>query len=111
MGGAIQRQSLWCAGLSCLSGSSNQPNEIGQGKQMSKTLATSREMVPGTFLFPGSLCASTLNHTHQNDHNRDDQEGMNESAHGIRGNKTQNPEDDQDDGNGLEHGVSPFAIR
>jgi hypothetical protein len=68
-------------------------------------------MVLVTALSPGALCASTLNDTHQNDHNRDDQEGMNESAHGIRGNKTQNPEDDQDDGDGLEHGASPFSIR
>jgi len=68
-------------------------------------------MVLVTVLSPGALCASTLNDTHQNDHNRDDQERMNESAHGIRGNKTQNPEDDQDDGNGLEHGASPSAIR
>ena len=68
-------------------------------------------MVLVTVLSPGALCASTLNDTHQNDHNRDDQEGMNESAHGVRGNKTQNPEDDQDDGDGLEHGASPFAIR
>ena len=78
---------------------------------MNKTLALSREMVPGTFLFPGSLSASTLNDTHQNDHNRDDQESVNESAHGVRSNKTQNPEDDQDDGNGLEHSVSPFVMR
>jgi hypothetical protein len=77
---------------------------------MNKTLATNREMVLVTFLLPGALCASTLNDTNQNDHNRDDQEGMNESAHGGRGDKTQNPEDDQDDGNGLEHGASPFAI-
>jgi len=77
---------------------------------MDQTPATCREMALGTFLFPGALCASTLNDTNQNDHNRDDQESMNESAHGVRGDKTQNPEDDQDDGNGLEHGASPFAI-
>ena len=67
-------------------------------------------MVLVTALFPGALCASTLNDTNQNDHDRDDQEGMNESAHGVRGHKTKNPEDDQDDGNGLEHGASPFAV-
>jgi hypothetical protein len=78
---------------------------------MDKTPVPRRDMVPGTFLSPGALYASTLNDTNQNDHNRDDQEGMNESAHGVRGNKTQNPEDDQDDGNGLEHGASPSAIR
>ena len=78
---------------------------------MDKPPATRREMVLLTFLSPGSLYASTLNDTNQNDHNRDDQEGMNESAHGVRSDKTQNPEDDQDNGNGLEHGASPSAIR
>ena len=78
---------------------------------MDKPPITCRDMVLVTFLFPVALCASTLNDTNQNDHDRDDQEGMNESAHGVRGNQTQNPEDHQDDGNGFEHGASPFAIR
>jgi hypothetical protein len=78
---------------------------------MDQTPATCREMVRVPFLSPRALCASTLNDTNQNDHDRDDQERMNESAHGVRGDKTQNPEDDQDDGNGFEHGASPFAIR
>jgi hypothetical protein len=78
---------------------------------MDKRPATCREMVRVSFLSPRALGASALNDTNQNDHDRDDQEGMNESAHGVRGNKTQNPEDDQDDGNGLEHGASPFARR
>ena len=78
---------------------------------MNKTPATRRDMVLVAVLSPGSLCASTLNDTNQNDHDRDDQEGMNESAHGVRGDKTQKPEDDQDDGNGLEHDASPSAIR
>jgi hypothetical protein len=78
---------------------------------MDKTPATRREVALVTCLSPGSLCASTLNDTNQNDHDRDDQEGMNESAHGVRGDKTQNPEDHQDDRNGFEHGASPFAIR
>ena len=78
---------------------------------MDKTPATRREMVLLTFLSPRPLYASTLNDTNQNDHNRDDQEGMNESAHGGRGDKTQKPEDDQDNGNGLEHDTSPSAKR
>jgi hypothetical protein len=78
---------------------------------MDKTPATRREMVLVTFLSLGSLYASTLNDTNQNDHNRDDQENMNESAHGVRGDKTEKPQDNQDDGNGLEHVASPFAIR
>lgn len=78
---------------------------------MDQTQATRREMVLVTCFSPGSLCASTFNDTNQNDHDRDDQEGMNESAHGVRGNKTQNPEDHHDDGNGFEHDASPSAIR
>jgi hypothetical protein len=35
---------------------------------------------------------------------------MNESAHGVRGDDTQKPEDNHDDCNGLEHVASPFAI-
>ena len=77
---------------------------------MDKTPATRREMVLLTFLSPGPLYASTLNDTNQNDHNRDDQENMNESTHGVRGHKTEKPEDNQDDGNGLEHVDSPFTI-
>lgn len=78
---------------------------------MDKTPATRNEMVLVTFLSPGSLYASTLNDTNQNDYDRNDQENMNESPHGVRGNKTEKPEDNQDDGNGLEHAASPFAIR
>jgi hypothetical protein len=59
---------------------------------------------------PGSLFASTSNDTNKNHHDRDDQEGMNESAHGVRGDNTQKPEDNHDDCNDLEHVASPFAI-
>jgi hypothetical protein len=44
-GRVIQRQSIWCAGLSCLSGSSNQTNETDRRNQMNQLLATRREMV------------------------------------------------------------------
>jgi hypothetical protein len=44
-GRAIQRQSSWCAGLACLSRSSNQPNEADQRNQMNQLPATRREMV------------------------------------------------------------------
>ena len=50
--------------------------------------------VVGTIFCPlWGLHASALNDTNQNHNNRNDQEGMNESAHGIRADKTQNPED------------------
>jgi hypothetical protein len=67
-------------------------------------------MVPDIFSFPESLYASTSNDTNENHYDRDDQEGMNESAHGVRGDNTQKPEDNHDDRNGLEHVTSPFAI-
>ena len=47
--------------------------------------------------------ASALNDTKQNHHKRDDQEEMNESAYGVRSDKTQKPEDNQDNGKGLKH--------
>jgi hypothetical protein len=59
---------------------------------------------------PGFLFTSTSNDTNKNHYDRDDQEGMNESAHGVRGDNTQKPEDNHDDRNGLEHVASPFAI-
>jgi hypothetical protein len=67
-------------------------------------------MVPDIFSFPESLYASTSNDTNENHYDRDDQEGMNESAHGVRGYDTQKSEDNHDDRNGLEHVASPFAI-
>ena len=48
-GRAIQRQSIWCAGLSCLSHSSNQTNETDQRDQMDQIPAMSLDMVSGTF--------------------------------------------------------------
>jgi len=44
----------------------------------------------------GSLTASTLNELNHNHDDRDHQEDMNESAHGVRGDKTQKPKDNQD---------------
>jgi hypothetical protein len=42
-GRAIQRKSIWCASLSCLSRSSNQTNEIDEGDQMNQIPATRLE--------------------------------------------------------------------
>ena len=54
-GRAIQRQSIWCAGLSCLSRSSNHTHETGRKNQMNQIPATRREMVPVCiFFFPQS---------------------------------------------------------
>ena len=40
----IQRQSIWCAGLSCLFRSSNQANETDQTDQMDQIPATHCEI-------------------------------------------------------------------
>jgi hypothetical protein len=39
----------------------------------------------------------------QNHHDRDHQEDMNESAHGVGADKTEKPKDNQDNGNRVEH--------
>lgn len=44
--GAIQGPSIWCTGLSCLSGSSNQINRMDQTNQTDQIPATRRKMVP-----------------------------------------------------------------
>jgi hypothetical protein len=49
-----------------------------------------------------------LNEANQNHYDRDDQEDMNESAHGVRRDQTQNPEDKQNDGDNLKHFAAPF---
>jgi hypothetical protein len=52
---------------------------------------------------PGSLQASTLNDTYQYHYDRDDQENVNESADGVRGDQAKHPEDKQDNRNSFEH--------
>ena len=53
VGRAIQRRSIWCAGLSCLARSSNQINqknqtdEINQKDQTNQLPVTRREMLEG----------------------------------------------------------------
>jgi hypothetical protein len=53
---------------------------------------------------------TTLNESNRNDHDREHQQGVNQAAHGVRGHKTQKPEDDQDDCKCFEHFRSPFAM-
>jgi hypothetical protein len=57
------------------------------------------------------LQASALNDPNQNHNDRDDQEDVNEPAHRVRGDKPQKPKYDEDDGDGLEHGVGPYRKR
>jgi hypothetical protein len=45
-------RSIWCAGLSGLTRSSNHTTETDRRDQMHQIPATRREMLPGTFLIP-----------------------------------------------------------
>jgi len=83
---------------------------VGRGGEESAGQPRAAKWVLDIFSFQWSLFASTSNDTNKNHHDRDDQEGMNESAHGVRGDNTQKPEDNHDDCNGLEHVASPFAV-
>jgi hypothetical protein len=49
------------------------------------------------------LCAPSSHDANQKHHDRDDQEGVNESSHRGRSDHAQKPEDNQDDCQGLEH--------
>jgi hypothetical protein len=52
----------------------------------------------------GPLHASTLNDAYHDYYNREDQQKVDESAHGVRGNQAKRPEDKQDNRNGFKHG-------
>jgi TPR repeat protein len=56
------------------------------------------------------LKAAALNKSEENYHNRDHQQDMNESTHGVRRDQTKEPEDNENDGNCLKHGNSPFCM-
>ena len=92
----------------CTPVSSNHTHETDRRNQMNQIPATRRKWFWHIFSLPQALDASTLNDTNQNHHDCDDQEGMNEAAHGVRADKPQNPEDNQDDCDGFEHSASPF---
>ncbi len=55
--------------------------------------------------------APVLDHTKQNHYDRNDQENMDESADRVRGNDSEKPKNNQDDGDGVEHLFSPFFAR
>jgi hypothetical protein len=57
------------------------------------------------------LNASALYDTYDNDNDGNNQENMNKPSHGIRADKAKKPEDQQNDCDGFEHGVSPFDLR
>jgi hypothetical protein len=50
-------------------------------------------------------CSATLSvdDSDQYDHDRDHQQNVYEAAHGVRGNDSQQPQNEHDDGNGIEH--------
>jgi hypothetical protein len=53
---------------------------------------------------------TALDEPHENDDDRDDEEDMNESSHGVRRNQTQKPEDDENDRDGFEHNLKRKAV-
>jgi hypothetical protein len=74
-----------------------------------------------TFCIPGIVIAfeidsfdllsssgpSSANDVEQDYHDGDDQQDMNETAHGMGGDQTQDPKDDQNNGDGPQHANSP----
>jgi hypothetical protein len=52
---------------------------------------------------------ATADHPEQDDHDGNNQENVDESAHGRGSNESQQPENDKNDGNGIEHGLYPFV--
>jgi hypothetical protein len=50
---------------------------------------------------------SSSNDVKQDDHDGDDQQNMDETAHGMGGDQTQDPKDDQNNGDGPQHVNSP----
>jgi hypothetical protein len=62
-------------------------------------------------LLRSSQRLATLENANQYHYDRDDQEDVNKSAHGVRGNQTKQPQDDQDDSDGFEHLTPPPPVR
>ena len=50
------------------------------------------------------LYASATNEPHQNHDNGDDEKNMDEPSHRVGRHQSLNPQNDQDNGNGIEHG-------
>lgn len=57
------------------------------------------------------LNPSALNEPNDNDNDGNDKKNMNQSSHGVRADKSKKPEDQQNNCDGFEHGVSPFGLR
>jgi hypothetical protein len=52
-----------------------------------------------------SQAASSVNYSQQDNHDSDHQQNVNETAHGIRSNYPQQPQDEHNDGNGIKHDI------
>jgi hypothetical protein len=60
--------------------------------------------------FTDGAATSSLNHSQQDNHNSDYQQNMNETAHGVRRNQTQQPQDEHYNGKGIEHDIYSFNL-
>ncbi len=56
------------------------------------------------------LDATALKHLNQNHDDREYQKDMYKPSHGVRRDKTENPEDNEDDCNCSEHVISPLKM-
>jgi hypothetical protein len=49
--------------------------------------------------------ASSANHSQQDNHDGDHQQNVNETAHGVGSDQAKQPQDEHNDGNGIEHDI------
>ena len=59
---------------------------------------------------PRSKGTASANDPEQDYHDRDNQENVDEAAHGDGRDQSQKPQDDQDDGDGIKHVDYPFVV-
>jgi hypothetical protein len=62
-----------------------------------------------SFTLQRSQGASSADDPEQDDHESDHQENMNETAYGVGGDKSEQPQDEQNNSDGIEHGKYPLV--
>jgi hypothetical protein len=58
-----------------------------------------------------TLQAPALNDTYQNHNDRNDQQAVYQPAHRVRGDQTEQPQNNQNDRNAFKHFAAPCAVR
>jgi hypothetical protein len=94
---------------------------VPQGDELFLRLAASSDFataVPEAFMMQRGLVpeaalehwTAALNHSNEDNHNRDYQQNVNESRNGVRSGQSQRPKDKQNDSNGPKHWFNaPFS--